>query len=251
VVVPISPDEALSAFGDGTGVTVVGGGTIVMPEITAGRLLPKRAILLGRAGLDNVEHKAGKWTIGAAAPIEALIGAPEPLGNAARAVGDREIRAQGTVGGNLCADRAHDYPRGDLQAALIALDAEIRSSGKGGDRTEPVEKFLAGDRARRLVLEVTLDATGRRGAWAALERPHAHAYTALAVAGATTPDGKVRLAACGVASHAVRLAAAEGGKADQAVKGVEFADDALASAWYREQMLPVLVARVLAELKED
>jgi CO/xanthine dehydrogenase FAD-binding subunit len=34
------------------------------------------------------------------------------------------------------------------------------------------------------------------------------------------------------------------------VKGVEFADDALASAWYREQMLPVLVARVLAELKE-
>ncbi len=34
LLVPSSPDEALAAFGDGSDVTVVGGGTIVMPDIT-------------------------------------------------------------------------------------------------------------------------------------------------------------------------------------------------------------------------
>ena len=43
VVVPTSADEAVAAFGDGSDVTVVGGGTIVMPELVTRRLQPKRA----------------------------------------------------------------------------------------------------------------------------------------------------------------------------------------------------------------
>ncbi|MBA2296038.1 MAG: hypothetical protein H0W16_13005, partial [Actinobacteria bacterium] len=35
-----------------------------------------------------------------------------------------------------------------------------------------------------------------------------------------------------------------------ALEDVELADDALASAWYRERALPVLVRRVLSELEE-
>src|SRR5438270_608127 len=45
VLLPASPDEAVSAFGDGAGVTVIGGGTIVMPDIAAGRLKPARTLL--------------------------------------------------------------------------------------------------------------------------------------------------------------------------------------------------------------
>ena len=51
VVFPTSPAEAAAAFGDGSDVTVVAGGTIVMPEISYGRLKPAKAILLARAGL--------------------------------------------------------------------------------------------------------------------------------------------------------------------------------------------------------
>ena len=51
VIVAASREEAVDAFGDGEGVTVVAGGTIVMPEITHGRLAPKRALLIGSAGL--------------------------------------------------------------------------------------------------------------------------------------------------------------------------------------------------------
>ena len=50
VLVPSSADEAIAAFGDGSGVTVVGGGTIVMPELAAGRLRPKSAAALGGPG---------------------------------------------------------------------------------------------------------------------------------------------------------------------------------------------------------
>src|SRR5207344_240151 len=53
VVVPSSPEEAARAFGDG-GVTVIAGGTIVMPRLTIGRVRPERALLLARAGLDGI-----------------------------------------------------------------------------------------------------------------------------------------------------------------------------------------------------
>ena len=56
VLLPASPDEAAQAFGDGDGVTVLGGGTIVVPEITHGRLRPGRVLMLGRSGLDGVSR---------------------------------------------------------------------------------------------------------------------------------------------------------------------------------------------------
>ena len=54
VLSPTSADEAVAQFGDGSGVTVIGGGTIVVPEITYGRRSPTKALLLGRAGLDTL-----------------------------------------------------------------------------------------------------------------------------------------------------------------------------------------------------
>jgi CO/xanthine dehydrogenase FAD-binding subunit len=254
VVIPRSPGEAIGSFGDGSGVTVLGGGTILMPEITMRRVRPRRVLLVGRAGLDELREDGGRLRIGAGVRIEQLEDAPEPLGSAARYVADPEIRGQATVGGNLCARASADYPRGDLQAPLIALGATVRSAGAGGERTEPVEEFLAGDPTSRLVLEVEVDTT-RRGAFASAHRPHAHAYTILAVSGSVAADGSdLRLAAAGAGAHGVRLRSAEDGGLDgdpkRALDDVTLADDALASAWYRERMLPVLLSRVLVQLKE-
>jgi CO/xanthine dehydrogenase FAD-binding subunit len=254
VVVPRSAEEAIASFGDGSGVTVLGGGTILMPEITARRLRPARVLLVGRAGLDRTEREGGRLRIGAGVRVEELEDAPEPLASAARYVADPEIRGQATLGGNLCARPGPDYPRGDLQAPLIALGATVRSAGAGGARTEPVEDFLAGDPTSRLVLDVELDAS-RRGAYASVRRPHSHAYTILAVSGSVASDGSdLRLAAAGAGPHGMRLRSAEAGGLDRdpnrSLEDVTVADDALASAWYRERMLPVLVSRVLVQLKE-
>ena len=46
VTLPSSPEEAAEAFGDGSDVTVIGGGTIVMSEISYGRVRPDQAIIL-------------------------------------------------------------------------------------------------------------------------------------------------------------------------------------------------------------
>src|SRR3954447_4645563 len=98
VLVPSSRDEAVAAFGDGGGVTVIAGGTIVMPQLTARRLRPQRALLLARAGLDGLARDNGMLRIGATTPVAALVdAAPEPLATFARHVGDFEVRAQGTI----------------------------------------------------------------------------------------------------------------------------------------------------------
>src|SRR6266540_3403476 len=94
VLIPSSADEAVAAYGDGADVTVVAGGTIVMPELTAGRLQPKRALLLARAGLDGITRADGKVTIGATTPVSALEDGDEPLASAARHLADLEVRAQ-------------------------------------------------------------------------------------------------------------------------------------------------------------
>jgi CO/xanthine dehydrogenase FAD-binding subunit len=258
VLVPTSATEAVAAFGDGTGVTVLAGGTIVMPEVAVGRLRPERTLYVGRAGLDLVERDGGTYRIGAATPLSALVGrVPEPLSTVAAHVADREIRAQATIGGNLCASAGATAPRGDLQAPLLALDARVRSAGKGGERTDSIDDFLAAGPDGRLVLEVEVDEP-KRAAVASVRRPHAHAYTILSVAAAETAKG-VRIGVAGAGPHAVRAAGVEqalasGASADEAagkvLGDVDPPDDALASAWYRTKVLPGLVARALNELEE-
>jgi carbon-monoxide dehydrogenase medium subunit len=249
VLIPTSAKEAAKAFGDGKDVTVVGGGTIVMPEITHGRLRPGKVLMLARSGLDQVTREGGTVTIGATAPVAALESLDEPLSSAARHVGDLEIRAQATVGGNLCATHSGETPRGDLQAPLIALGARVHSTGKGGEKVEAVEDFLAGGTGGRLVLDVSYDAVQRKAGYAAARRPHAHHYTILAVAAAEA-NGELRVAATGLGPHAVRLTGVEQSRhAEDALK--DTADppaDALASSWYRRTVLPKLVEQALADL---
>ena len=166
-----------------------------MPEITHGRLQPRRALLIGRAGLSGVRSEDGRTTIGATTTIAELEDAAEPLGTCARGLADLEIRGQATLGGNLCAPPGEETPRGDLQAALLALDAQVRSTGAGGERTEPVEDFLAAGPAGRLVLDVEF-ADPEAGASACVRRPHAHAYTIMRVCAARV-GGELRVAVSG------------------------------------------------------
>jgi CO/xanthine dehydrogenase FAD-binding subunit len=254
-LIPGSEDEAIAAFGDGADVVVVGGGTIVVPEMTYGRLRPKRALLLGRAGLAGVSHDGSRVTIGAATPIGDLTALPAPIGPCAANIADVEVRSQATVGGNLCAGEGYEAPRGDLQGALLALGATARSAGEGGVTEEPLEDFLP-KRRHRLLLSVSFEEPAA-GAFAGLDRPHTHDYTALAVSGAKAGDGTIRLAATGAGWWGVRLPSAEAAAGDPeaagqaALKDVDPQDDALASAWYRGKVLPVLVRRVLSELEES
>jgi len=255
VLLPSSADEAVSLFGDGADVTVVGGGTIVLPELTYGRLKPTRALLLHRAGLAGISRNGSTVTVGATTSILDLSRERAPVGPCAANIADLEIRSQGTLAGNICAGEGPDAPRGDLQGPLLALGATVRSAGQGGTTTEPLEEFLP-KRRSRLLLDVSFEEPAA-GAFAALGRPHTHDYTALAVSAVRAADGSIRLAATGVGWWGTRLPSAEAAAGDPEAAGtaaladVTLHDDALASAWYRERTLPVLVRRALAQLEES
>jgi CO/xanthine dehydrogenase FAD-binding subunit len=254
VVVASSPQEAIEAFGDGSGVTVLAGGTIVMPEITYGRLDAGRVIVIGRAGLSGIRREGDRAVIGAGTTLAELEEAVEPLGTCARRVADLEVREQATLGGNLCAPPGVESPRGDLQAALLVLDAQVRSAGAGGERTDAVEDFLASG-VERLVLSVTVTEPEAAGT-ADVRRPHAHAYTVMRVCAARVA-GQVRLAVSGAGPRAARLHAVERALASgepaesaagHALEDVTPQDDALASGWYRAKVLPVLVRDALTQI---
>jgi aerobic carbon-monoxide dehydrogenase medium subunit len=258
VLIPTSAAQAIEAFGDGRGVTVFGGGTILMPAIAYGRY-PRatRTLMLERAGLDKVSGD-GTIVVGAMTRLSRIAASGlEPLAAAAADVADEEIRAQATLGGNLCAPPGAESPRGDLQAALLAVSARVRSIGDGGERIETIDEFLArADSEPRLVLAVDLERP-RRAAYISQRRAHAHSYAVMTVACAEIEDG-VRVAAVGVAPRAVRLTAVERALADgadpeqaaaDALDGVQPQDDALASAWYRHEVLPTLVRRALDQLQ--
>ena len=261
---PSSPAEAAAAFGDGAGVTVLAGGTIVVPELTHHRLAPRRVLMLGRAGLDQLSRAGSTWRIGATVSLEQVAQeGPEPLRTAAHRVADPEIRRQATIGGNLCAAPGAEAPRGDLQAALLAVGARISSAGAGGERTESIDDFLAGDGARggaagsRLVLAIEVDEVP--AAYVSLGRPHAHTYTMLSVAAARTSAGtRVAVGGCGPRGTRVpsveRALAGGASAADAAalvLDDVTPHDDALASAWYRSRVLPGLVAQALSDLERS
>ena len=258
ILVPESREAAIAAFADGGDVTVFGGGTILMPELAMSSRDDGSFLLLDKAGLASVSRADGRVTIGAATPIAALEALDEPLATAARHVGDPEIRAQATLGGNLCARAGAEAPRGDLQAPLIALDAAVRWASDGAEHVSPLEEFLAGGQ-EGLVLDVSYDDTGRASGYAAASRPHAHHYTILAACaarnGASTRVAVTGAGATGVRCTGVEEALESGAAAADAAQrvlddvGDGLRDDALASAWYRERVLPVIVERALAQLE--
>jgi aerobic carbon-monoxide dehydrogenase medium subunit len=258
VLTPDSAAKAVEEFGDGRGVTVFAGGTILMPQIAYGRY-PRggRTLMLERAGLDQISQN-GTVTIGAMTRLSTLATSGlEPLATAAADVGDLEIRGQATVGGNLCASPGSESPRGDLQPVLLALGARVRSAGAGGERTEGIDEFMAAAGSEpRLVLAIEVDPPSR-SAYLSQRRRHAHSYAVMTVSCAETSGG-VRVAAGGVGPRAVRLEAVERALADgaspadaaaRAVDEVTPAADALASAWYRQAVLPKLVTRALDQMR--
>src|SRR3954454_8060635 len=112
-LIPASPEEAAQIFGAGQGITVIAGGTIVLPDITAGRITPTRALLLHRSGLDKLRSDDGVVRIGATVTVAALAdGEEEVLARFARYIADREVRTSATVGGNLCAPPGREAQRG-------------------------------------------------------------------------------------------------------------------------------------------
>ena len=103
----------------------------------------KKIIWLGRvAGLDAIEDAEARLRLGAGATLLAatphLNALHADLGLMMSRFGSMQVRASGTVGGNI----ANGSPIGDLPPALIALDASVELRKGEASRKLPLENFF-------------------------------------------------------------------------------------------------------------
>ena len=175
-----------------------------------------------------------------------------------------------TVGGNLFAPS----PYGDFTTALLALDATVAVQGGYGSRETPLEEFLAGRERgpRGLVASVSLARPGGPEAFrfrkVARVKPKGIAVLTIAavlpLAGGRIARRAVAYGAMGPTPLRARAVerALEGRTLDAAgiaaavaaaADGTSTASDAIASDWYRREILPVHLRRLLldGELRTD
>jgi xanthine dehydrogenase small subunit len=140
---PSSLDSLAALYEEYPTATIVAGATDVGLWVTKQmRDLPK-IIHIGRVrGFDIIEDTGYELLIGAAATfaqVEPFFRRIDPdLGELLRRFGSKQVRASGTLGGNI----ANGSPIGDASPALIALGASIELRKGKAARNMPVENFF-------------------------------------------------------------------------------------------------------------
>jgi xanthine dehydrogenase small subunit len=140
---PASEDSLAALYAEHPDATILAGATDVGLWLTKGLMDLRKFIWLGRVrGLDIIERDDDVVHVGAMATHSdaycTLADIDPDLGEVMRRFGSAQVRASGTVGGNL----ANGSPIGDLAPCLIALGATLHLR-MGDDRRDlPLEDFF-------------------------------------------------------------------------------------------------------------
>jgi xanthine dehydrogenase small subunit len=160
---PRTVAEAVALRAAHPGAWLLAGGTDLNLRVSEHREQPPLVISLQAIPrLRRLEVTAGGIEAGAAAPYARLLEACEadadfaPLAGLLRRLGSRQIRALGTLGGNL----GTASPIGDALPPLIALGATVTLASPRGERAMPVEQFLTGYRSTALAADEIITRIG-------------------------------------------------------------------------------------------
>ena len=276
-VAPSSLEQAVECLQQLGEVTILAGGTDLMPQSQAGRLKIKRTLMNIRRipELKGITLDDGAIRIGALTTITEimqndLVKKHLPvLVEACDHFASDQIRNAGTLGGNIC----NASPAGDTLVPLIVLDAEVELASKPDNqvykRTMPLAEYFVGPgKTRRAPAElltgvrIPLPPAGhvarffKFGARPALDI----SAISIGIAG-TLKKGvmtNVRVAFGAVAPTPVRALhteeALEGKRLDAATietvasvarDEVKPIDDIRATAWYRKEMIHNMTKRML------
>jgi carbon-monoxide dehydrogenase medium subunit len=189
------------------------------------------------------------------------------LAQAARAVGDPQVRNRATAGGNLC----NPDPVSDIAPVLLAADGAVVLHGVGGRTVVQAADFfdapLGSARAGQVIVELRFGATGASSAFEKLSRRAADAAVASAAAFVRMEEGvltDVGLGLCAVHERPVRAKTVE-----DALRGRPFDPDTAlallrdfcmglnppdtvhADANYRREAGPVIATRALARAIDE
>jgi CO/xanthine dehydrogenase FAD-binding subunit len=155
VLIPRSVDELVEIFQDHPTAKLLAGGTDYMVEVNLHGRKPETMISLRQVKELtewSVRPTQSRITIGAGVPyadmeIGEIARLVPALAQAARTVGSPQIRAAGTIGGNLgtCS------PAGDSLPVLAALNATIHVIGPDGNRDIEFVNFMVGVKKNSLL----------------------------------------------------------------------------------------------------
>jgi xanthine dehydrogenase small subunit len=264
VVRATSLGDAAALLAKNSAARLVAGGTLVVRAVNSGDVSIEKLVLCDDLGLDRIAVANDRVELGAAVTMADILAKPQLafLRPVAESIGGPAVRAMATIGGNLFAP----YPYGDFAVALLALDAVVSVAGGDAAETVALEDFLATREARagRIVKDVSfvLPPEGAfRFAKAVRKHPHGASVlsiaAALAVAGGVVKNARVAYGAMAPTAMRARAVerALEGKPLDadtitlaSAVAGEGCAplSDPQASAWYRLNVLPAHLKRLLA-----
>jgi len=276
---PTSLEEAAGILRAGN-VTVLAGGTDLMPQTQAGRMHLQPVLMNVRRvpELRGIAEAGGAVRIGALVTITELLESAlvrERLGmlwQACDHFASDQIRNAATVGGNLC----NASPAGDTLVPLLALNARVvlasKPNGTLQTRRVPLAEFLLGPgrtcRAPAELLaavEVPLPPAGFAGEFYKHGTRPGLDIAAISIAAGARRDGAVlrdvRIAFGAVAPTVIRAPRAEAAlegrapdaatleaAAQAALAEIHPISDLRASDWYRRELIHNMLKRVLAHV---
>ena len=259
--------DASAAVGRDPSARLLGGGTLLVRALNEGVADFSTLMRCTDRALAEVRASGSRLRIGAGVTMAAVLASRDLafLHPAARAVGGPAVRAQATVGGNLFAPP----PYGDFTAALLALDARVSVQSGYGPRDMPLDEFLrsrgATDTMTRPVVaavEVARPRGERAFRFLKVSRVRPRGVSLLTIAARLEESAGrlsgVRIAYANMGPAPMRAAAVEraleGRRPERpvveaaaavAADGCAPPTDAIASAWYRREVLPVHLSRLL------
>ena len=238
------------------------GGQSLVPLMKLRLVSPAHIVDLGKIpGLSYIREEKGHLLIGSMTTHNEVATSPligsrcMTLSEAASRIGDQQVRNRGTIGGTLC----HADPAGDVPAAAVALDAELKVAGHRRGRVIRARDFFedmltTSLKRDEILTEVRVPVLPPRsgGAYLKLGRGASDLAT-VGVAAVITLDKAgackdARLGLAGVGSTPLRAT-----RAEDALKGRALTDDLIAEAGERasEMSNPSSDIRGSAEYKRE
>ena len=251
--------EAANALSANRGARFLGGGTLVMRALNEGDQSITSIVRTTDPAFRSIQSQGDRVVIGAGVTMSQILASRDLdfLHPVARVIGGPAVRNMATVGGNLFAPS----PYGELTTALLACEATVSIAGGYSSRETPLADLLR-DRNREprsLVASVTVprpgDPAGLRFLKVTRVKPKGISVLSIAIAAG---NRSTKVAYNGMSPTPMRATAVERALEGRALdadsiapalgvaaEGTSPADDAIASAWYRKEVLPVHLRRLL------
>ncbi len=277
---PQTVDQALAVLMEnGQDARVLAGGTDLLVAIKHGAPAPKYVVNIKKTSpaLSYIRYdeqelvvRIGATTLLHDIETSTLIREQFPiLAQAAHSVGSYQVRNRATIGGNIC--RAS--PSADNAPGLIALGAQARIAGTGGDRSISLEEFFVGPgktvlQPNELLREIQVPLCGanafalyvKHSVRRAMDLATVGVAVALRFQHGSNVVSQARIVLGAVAPRPIRAYRAETLLVDRELDDGLLAEvgelasqeaspisDVRASAVYRQEMIKVITRRALVE----